>query len=304
MSFNSVTSSYTGDALRKYILQALIGGETLSTNGISVETGIKLRRVIKKLAAENVVQPHNCDFSPTSGVTITEGKLEPQKFKVNESICFDDIYELWDADTMTAGVNNENIPQDLVDGLIEAYLGQVAKEVEEAIWQGDVTGSTGGIKDLIDGYEKIMEISGKKVDGTTLTVANILTEMQKAYAVLPAGVRRKPKGELVWFMSHEGYALYEMNLQAQGVNTSADGGRMALYGIEIVPIGGFSDANNVVLGARDNFYVGTDLMADFNEIKLLDQRETVGDDKVNFVLKAKFDVTIAYPNEAVYYRIP
>lgn len=297
----NITSTYAGDALRKYILQALIGGETLSTTGISVETGIKLRRVIKKLAASGIVQPSTCDFSPTSGATITEGVLEPQKFKVNESICFDDIYELWDAETMAAGANAENLPQDLVDGLTEAYLGQVAKEVEEAIWQGDITGSTGTIKDLFDGYEKILGTSGIPVAGTTLTQANILTEMQKVYEKLPAGVMRKPKNELVWFMSHKAYSLYEMNLQAQGVNTSADGGTMSLYGIEIKPVGGLSDDNIVVLGARDNFYVGTDLQSDFNEIKLLDQRETVGDDKVNFVLKAKVDVAIAYPSEVVFY---
>ena len=34
-------------------------------------------------------------------------------------------------------------------------------------------------------------------------------------------------------------ALYEMN-QAQGMNTSADGGVMKAYNIEIVPVGGLS----------------------------------------------------------------
>jgi len=302
MATITVTSTYAGDALKKYILAALIGGETLSTNGISVETNVKYKRTIKKLAASGVVKAHTCTFTPTSGVTITEAQLEPQKIKVHENICFDDIYELWDSADMAAGVNNENLPQSLVDGLVEGYLGQVAKEVEEAVWQGDATGSTGGIKDLFDGYEIILGAGGTSVTATTLTVANILTEANKVYAALPAGVMKKPKSELVWFMSHKAAALYEMNLQAQGINTSAMGGVLSIYGIEIKPVGGLSDDDYMALGARDNFYVGTDLMADFNEIKLLDQRESSGDDSVRFVLKAKIDVAIAYPAEVVWYQ--
>ena len=301
MATITITSTYAGDALKKYILAALIGGETLSTTGISVESNIKYKRTLKKLAASGVVKAHTCDFSATSGVTITEAKLEPQKIKVNESICFDDIYQLWDSEDMAAG-NGENLPQTLVDGLVEGYLGQVSKEVEEAVWQGDATGSTGGIKDLFDGYEIILGAGAVSVTATTLTSSNILTECNKVYAALPAGVMKKPKGELVWFMSHKAASLYEMNLQAQGINTSAMGGVLSIYGIEIKPVGGLSDDDFMALGARDNFYVGTDLVSDFNEIKLLDQRENDGSDKVNFVLKAKVDVAIAYPGEVVWYQ--
>ena len=301
MSTISVTSSYSGDALKKYILGAIIGGETLSTTGIDVHTNIKLKRTLKKLAATGVVKAHSCSFSPTSGVTITEASLEPKKFKINESICFDDVYEMWDSADMAAGVNNETLPQSLVDGLTEAYVGQAAKEIEEAIWQGNSTGNTGTIKDLFDGYEKIL--GAKDVTGTTLTVSNVATELNKVIAAQNAGVMKKSPAEKVIFMSHKGASLYQMNLQTQGIMTTAEEGKLSLYGIEIKPIGGFSNDNMIALGARNNFSVGTDLQSDFNEVKLLDQRENDGSDKVNFVMKGKIDVAIAYPNEIVWYKL-
>lgn len=305
MSTITITSSYAGDALKKYILQALIGGETLSTTGINVLTGVKYKRYIKKLAASGIVKAHTCDFTATSGVTITEAYVEPQKIKVHESICFDDIYELWDSADMAAG-NGESLPQSLVDGLTEEYIGQAAKEVEEAIWQGNATGSTGTIKDLFDGFEYILDngqgsCTGNTVTSTALTVSNIVTEMNKVYAALPSAVKKKPKGDLILFVSHAALALYEMNLATQGVRTSIEGGVPTLYGIEIKPVGGLSDENYMVMGERANFYVGTDLESDFNEIKMLDQRENDGSDKVNFVMKAKVDVAIAYPCEVVWY---
>ena len=302
MATITVSSTYAGDALKAYILKALIGGETLATKGVSVLTGIKYKRSIKKLTSSNIVKTHSCNFSATSGVTITEAILEPQKIKINESICFDDIYELWDAEDMAAG-NGEQLPQSLVDGLTSEYIGQAAKEVEEAIWQGNATGSTGTIKDLFNGFEYILtNESAVSVTGTTLTTSNILTELNKVYAALPSAVAKKPKKDLVVFMSHKAAALYEMNLQAQGINTSAMGGVLSVYGIEIVPVGGLSSDNYMAMGERANFFVGTDLASDFNEVKLLDQRDNDGSDKVNFVMKAKIDVAIAYPTGVVWYK--
>lgn len=305
MATITVTSSYAGDALQKYILKALIGGETLSTNGVQVLTGIKYKRYLKKLTSSNIVKAHTCEFDATSGVTISEAYLEPQKIKINESICFDDIYELWDAANMQAGVNAEQMPQEVVDALTEEYINQAAKEVEEAVWQGDATGSTSSIKDLFDGFEKILDDgvpTGQTIAAASaLTTSNIVTELNKVYAALPSGVKKKAKSDLVIFLSHAALGLYEMNLATQGIRTSIEGGVPTLYGIELKAVGGLSDDRYMVMGARDNFFVGTDLMSDFNEIKMLDQRETVGDDKINFVMKAKIDVAIAHPDECVWY---
>jgi len=307
MATITVTSSYAGDALKQYILKALIGGETLSTNGISVLTNVKYKRTIKKLASSGIVQDYSCEFSATSGVTITEAQVEPKPFKVNESICFQDIWETWDSEDMAAGMDSENLPQSIVDAITDEYVGQVAKEVEEAIWQGNSTGSTGTIKDLWDGFEFILDNGQASCTGNTVTAAsaltttNIVTELNKVYAALPSAMRKKNKSEMVIFLSHAALSLYEMNLATQGVRTSIEGGVPTLYGIELKAVGGLSDDRYMAMGERANFYVATDLMTDMNSIKLLDQRQVDGAEKVNFILKSKLDVAIAYPCEVVWY---
>jgi hypothetical protein len=306
----TVTSSYAGDALKQYILQALIGGETLSTTGIQVLTNVKYKRIIKKLASSGVVQTNTCEFTPTSGVTITESKVEPKAFMVNESICFEDIWNLWDSADMAAGMHAEKLPQELVNGVTEEYVGQVAVEVEEAIWQGNATGSTSTIKDLFDGYEYILDnghgsctaLDVTAAVASAFTVTSIVTELNRLYASLPAAILKKPKGELVIFLSHYALSLYEMNLATQGVRTSIEGGVPTLYGIELKAVGGLSDNRFMAMGEKKNFYIATDLESDLNQIKLLDQRDVDGSEKVNFVLRAKIDVAIAYPCEVVWYN--
>lgn len=297
MATINVTSTYAGDALKKYILACILGGETLSTNGISVQTNVKYKRKIKKLASSDIVQAGSCDFNPTTGLTITEATLEPCEFKINEQICFEDIYQTWDSADMTTGINNENLPQSLLDAITEAYVKQFAHETEEMIWQNNYPSGnsdcfTGFLRQLIDG--------GAQTGATSaVTASNIVTLLNKAYALVPSCILSKPKDELVIFLSHKALAMYEMNLATQGVRTSIEAGVPTLYGIELKAVSGLGNDNIIVIGERANFFVGTDLMADFNEIKLIDMRQTTGDEAVRFILKAKLDVAIAYPSEVV-----
>ena len=293
----SVTSTYAGDALKKYILACLLGGETLSTNGISVQTNVKYKRKIKKLASSDIVQAGSCDFTPTSGLTITEASLEPCEYKINETICFEDIYQTWDSADMAAGINNENLPQSLLDAITEAYVKQFAHEVEEMIWQNNYPS---GSSDCFTGFLRQL-LDGGAVTGATsaVTSSNIVTLLNKAYALVPSCILGKPKSELVIFLSHKALAMYEMNLATQGVRTSIEAGVPTLYGIELKAISGLPDDDIIIIAERANMFVGTDLMADFNEIKLIDMRQTTGDEAVRFILKAKLDVAVAYPAEVV-----
>ncbi len=297
MATISVTSTYAGDALKKYILACLLGGETLSTNGISVQTNVKYKRKIKKLASSDIVQAGSCDFTPTSGLTITEASLEPCEYKINETICFEDIYQTWDSADMAAGINNENLPQSLLDAITEAYVKQFAHEVEEMIWQNNYPS---GSSDCFTGFLRQL-LDGGAVTGATsaVTSSNIVTLLNKAYALVPSCILGKPKSELVIFLSHKALAMYEMNLATQGVRTSIEAGVPTLYGIELKAISGLPDDDIIIIAERANMFVGTDLMSDFNEIKLIDMRQTTGDEAVRFILKAKLDVAVAYPAEVV-----
>lgn len=296
MATINVTSTYCGDALKNYILKCILGGETLSTQGISVQTDVKYKRKIKKINASSIVQDGSCDFSPTSGVTITEAALEPCEYKVNEQICFEDIYQLWDSADMAAGLHNENLPQALLDGLTSVYVAKVAESVEQMIWQNNMTGSS----DCFTGFKRHL-IDGGAVTGATsaMTVSNVVTLLNKAYALVPSCVLAKPKNQLVIFISHKALAFYEMNLATQGVRTSIEAGVPTLYGIELKAISGLPDDDMIVIGERANFYVGTDLQSDFNEIKTIDMRQTTGDEAVRFIMKWKLDVAVAYPEEVV-----
>lgn len=291
----SFTSSYSGEAIQGYILKALLGGETWSTAGVSIEERIKFKKVIKRLASSGVVHAANCDFTTEGTLTINERVLEPKDIQVNEQTCVYDYKDLW-SDDMDASIAETNT------AITEEFIAQVAKEVEEATWQGDATGSTGTIKDLVNGFEYIQENEGAiAVGGTTLSKANIITEIDKVVSAIPSAVMKKGKENLVIFMSHKAATFLEQALAASGVNRNNSDNVTSLYGIECRGVGGLSSDNIMSAGEKRNYYLGTNLMSEMNDVKILDMRDLDASDNLRFKLAASFDVNIGWVEETVFY---
>lgn len=60
---------------------------------------------------------------------------------------------------------------------------------------------------------------------------------------------------------------------------------------------------NTIVGARtSNLFFGTDLEADFNQIQVVDMRQSTADQKVRYRANFASDVNMAYPQEVVIYR--
>lgn len=290
------TSSYAGEAMTGYILKALLGGETWSTAGVSIEDRVKFSKKIKRLATSGVVSAANCAFTPIGTLTINERVLAPKDIQVNEEVCVYDYKELW-GDSMEASISETN------SAITEEFIAQVALEVEEATWQGDATGSTGTIKDLVNGFEYVQENDGAViVTGTTLSKSNIITELDKVVNAIPSAVMKKGKSNLVIFLSHKAAQFYEQAMAAQGVNRNSSSDISNIYGIELRAVGGLSSDNIMSAGEKKNYYFATNALSEMNSVKILDMRDLDASDNLRFKLAASFDVNIGWVNETVFYR--
>lgn len=291
------TTTYSGEAAKEYLLPALVGGETLSTDGLTIKTGVKYKYKLKTLSSSGLVQSGTCEYNPTGTIAISEVELEPKKSKVNADICFDDLYDLWDSEDMADGSHSEQAPATITDAIQASFVENVAKAIELAVWTGNTTmGISGWATDLDNGA---IEITG--LASSAITSTNIVTEMNKVYNALPSAVKKKGEASLVFFMSYKDAGLYLQNLSAQGINTTVDNKGLNLYGIEIKRVAGLPDGD-MVLGERKNFVIATDLASDYNEVKIIDKRDTTGDEVLSFIMKWKLDAGVGFKNEVVYYH--
>ena len=180
----SITTTYAGEFAGKYISAALLGGTTLSQGLITIKPNIKYKEVVKKLATDGIVKNADCDFSPTSTITLTERIIQPEEFQVNLQLCKKNFIDDWEAISMGYSAYSD-LPKTFSDYLIGHVAAKVAAKIENNIWSG-ANATTGEF----DGFSVTLAADGDVVDvtATTVTAANVVTELGKVVDAIPAAV--------------------------------------------------------------------------------------------------------------------
>ena len=286
----SITTTYAGEFAGKYISAALLSADTIEGGGITVKPNVKYKEVMKTLSTNALVKDAACDFADQSTVTLAERVLQPEEFQVNLELCKKDFHNDWEAVQMGYSAF-DSLPPSFADFLIGHIAAKVAQKTEENIWQG-VTANAGEF----DGFETLLAADASVIDvvGTTVTAANVITEMGKVVDAIPTAVYGKE--DLYIYASSNVARAYiralggfgASGLGAAGLNNEGttwyNGGDLAFDGVKIFVCSGMSD-NTMVAAQKSNLFFGTGLLADHNEVKLIDMADLDGSQNVRVVMR-------------------
>lgn len=139
------------------------------------------------------------------------------------------------------------------------------------------------------------------VQGTTLSVANILTEMAKVFSAIPRRIRRR-KDLLRWHMPPAAADFFRQATAAGNtiafITKSLD---LTYLDIKIVVNDGMSD-NVMVLTRKDNLIYAFDGLGDPKQLKLVDLSETTAEPLLRARTNMKVGFHIVNEEEIVFYR--
>ena len=293
----SITTTYAGEFAGKYISAALLSADTIEGGGITVKPNVKYKEVMKTLSTNALVKDAACDFADQSTVTLAERVLTPEEFQVNLELCKKDFHNDWEAIQMGYSAF-DSLPPSFADFLIGHIAAKVAQKTEENIWQG-VTANAGEF----DGFETLLAADGTVIDvtGTSVTAANVITEMGKVVDAIPTAVYGKE--DLYIYASSNVARAYiralggfgASGLGANGVNNEGttwfNGGDLAFDGVKLFVCSGLSD-NTMIAAQKGNLFFGTGLLADHNEVKLIDMADLDGSQNVRVVMR--FTAAVQY----------
>ena len=302
----SITTTYAGEFAGKYISAALLSADTIEGGGITVKPNVKYKEVMKTLSTDAIVKDATCDFSDTSTLTLAEKILQPEEFQVNLELCKSDFVSDWEAISMGYSAFDE-LPSNFADFLIGHVAAKVAQKNEQNIWNG--TNATAG---EFDGIVKLLAADGNVVDvtGTTVTAANVITELGKVVDAIPSSVYGKE--DLYIYVSQNIARAYvralggfgSQGLGANGVNNSGttwyNGGDLAFDGVKLFVCSGMPD-NDMVAAQKSNLFFGTGLLSDHNEVKILDMADLDGSQNVRVIMRFTAGVQIGIGADIVYY---
>lgn len=286
---NNLTTTYAGEFAGKYISAALLSGDTLANELITIKPNIKHKEVLKKVATDSLVKDATCDFDPTSTLTLTERILTMEEFQVNLQLCKKDFVTDWEAIQMGYSAYS-NLPPSLSDFLIAHVAEKTAQKMEQNIWGGSNSnaGEFDGFKTTLLADSDVVDVSG-----TTVNSGNVITELGKVADAIPSAVYAKE--DLFIYVPSGVYRAYvralggfSSNIGAAGTDNKGtqwfNGGNLTFDGINLVLARGLA-ADTIVAAEKSNLYFGTGLLSDHNEVKVIDMADIDGSQNVRIVMR-------------------
>ena len=302
----SITTTYAGDFAKKYISAALLSANTIENGGIEVRPNVKYKEVIQKLATDAIVKDATCDFSATSTVTLTERILQVEEYQVNLQLCKKDWHSTWQSIEMGMSAF-DSLPKSFADYLIGHVSAKVAEKIENNIWKGATAnaGEFNGLVTLATADSDVIDVVG-----TTITAANVITELGKVVDAIPAALYNKE--DMYIYVSQNVARAYVRALGGFGASglgangTNAQGtqwynnGALTFDGVKIFVANGLDD-NYMMAAQQSNLFFGTGLLSDQNEVKLIDMADVDGSQNVRIVMRFTAGVQYGLGSEIVLY---
>ena len=306
----SITTTYAGEAAGKYISAALLSGNTMANGGLTIRPNVKFKEVVKRLELDGIVKDGTCDFDDTSTLTITERILQPEEFQVNLEMCKKDFRSDWEAIQMGYSAH-DNLAPNFQSYLISHVAAKVAQRTEQVIW-GGVNGNAGEF----DGFGTLLAADAdlpqaNEVDGTTVTAENVVDELGKIVDAMPSTLYGRE--DFCIYISQHIFRAYKRSLGgfgangvgASGVNSQGNNQDVNIVyfdGVKLFMSNGLG-ANQAIATTKDNLHFGTGILADHNEVKVLDMADLDGSQNVRVIMRYTAGVQYGVVEDIVTYGI-
>jgi len=280
--------------------------------GITFMDGVKGKMKMYTGEIGDAWQLYTCPFTPAGSASLAEAFIEPAAIKVNQENCYDTFWNTFLVDQTEISLRG-GIPQTFGDWYFGKLRQKMAKEYQEIFWKGD-TGYTGTSKvylKAVDGIEKKLGAipSDNQLTISAITVGNVVAQVESAIdkALEVAGNAEVDTEGYKIFMNHQDVRVLEVALgklccdvQTNRVfsNYARENGRIFIMGFEVVPT--MQSKNTIIVGPARNLVLGYDTFDSHIEYKLIDMRETTGDNMFRVLAISNIAVGIILPELFVF----
>lgn len=272
--------------------------------GVRLMDGVKGKRKIYQGEVGDLWQEYSCPFTPQGEVKLSEDYIEPAEIKVNLEECFDTFWDTYMVEQTKISLNG-GIPQTFYDWFFnDVLVKKMDKEYQEIFWKGDTdySGTSKAYLAVIDGVEK--KLSASAMTGTAFTVSNILAQVE---SVVMSGLTAASDNETDTdnykiFMNVSDVRLLTValgnlgngnNVEAIFKNYAKEGEKIYIYGFEVVPT--MQSKNSVIFGPASNLVLGFDTADSHVQYKIIDLRDTTGDNAFRVIALSNIAVGVVYP---------
>ena len=307
--FSNIT--YCGKEAQE-IMSRDIYSMDLRNSGITFRDGVKGKEKLYSGEIGDAWQLYTCPFTPAGAASLAESYIEPAAIKVNQENCYDAFWGTFLVEQTEISLRG-GIPQTFGEWYFGKLRQKMAREYQEIFWQGDTahTATTKPYLKATDGVEKKLSAlgTGNTIAVTAFTVDNILAQVegaiQKALDLASAG--EYTTDNLKVLMNYSDVQLLKMALgkiccpNNQSIFSNyamgPDGG-VIIYGIPVIST--VQSRNTIIVGDPRNLVLGYDTFDSHLEYKIIDMRNSTGDNMFRVLAISNIAVGIIFPESFVF----
>jgi hypothetical protein len=267
---NSITG-FTDQSSQEIVAKALIGATTPANT--TIKLGVRGTQQIQLLNSSPGFQTGACGWTSSGTTTFTQVSLASQHEKLNEELCFQQLWDTYQSLLLPAGQDPETVP--FLTQITDLKVKQIQQRIESKLWTATTAGG-----DSFDGFATLIKSGATSVavsaSGTTFsataaygTNGNPITEVDKLISALSDDALAFD--DLVVFMSYSNFRLYNQALVKANFfqnyigTTNVTGNMTAIHpstNVKVLPTLGLAGSNQVTIGPAQYMFVGFDLMSD------------------------------------------
>lgn len=283
---------YVNQNSKELISKTVFGAP--SVRHLNLMTGVKYKDAINIVNTDAGLQERSCGWAASGDVTFSQAIMEVGAYKVNMSLCEEDLRKKWmNSEVMTAA-GAEVLPFE--EKITDEIVASITNKVEKLIWQANKSGSPA---DLFNGLLTQIKASSKATDVQS-TASTTYGKIKDVYMAIPASILDKA-AIFVGVDTFRAFCqdLVTQNLYHYSAELKPEEMEVILPGTStrVIAVSGLNGTGAIVASDPANLFYGVDMVDDLEQFKLW-----YSDDNQEYRLAVKFNAgaAIAFEDLVVY----
>jgi hypothetical protein len=288
-TLTTVDSGYNGALAGEIFIQAFKKSDTIAKNLITVLPNNIGTGFLPRLSYSAELQDYACGFTPEGEVDYDDVEVILKKFKIDHELCKDEFHQTFQAQSAGLFAAANEIPADIQSAILLAIVENLGAKVDNFIWNAATLGIFAKLAADADTIE---------VQNTTITKANVVEEVEKAYNAIIDEVMDEE--DLVLVTSKKVLKLYKQAVAAQGLNTTVGDKELDFLGLRMESVGAIA-GDQIVIYRVKNLGFLTGLESDLNQVNVKDMDESDLSGTIRTKVVLEMGVGFSFASQIVWY---
>lgn len=271
-----------GELLQK----AVLGFETRQY--VNLMTGVKYKEALNILATDPVLQTRTCGFDASGNVSFTQRVMTVAPYKVNMSLCEEDLRKKWMNDQIIVKAGGEVLPfeEKITDNIVKG----VNRQLEDLIWNAtDASNGFNGLLTIANAEASVIDVSAG--DSDYATALNV-------YKAIPAEIL----GKAEIFVGEDAFRSIVLEITAKNLyhyNPEVDSAKTIVLpgtNTKLHGVAGLNGKSQMLAADPENLFYGVDMADDAETFDIWYSK-----DNQEFRVAIKFNAgaQVAFPDQIV-----